>query len=202
KDVGADDLLLGADADQLHQRAALVGRKSVVHGDEAAGIDPDRVAVPRPGFLLGHPHGADGWVAEHHGGDVLVHQTATLHAAEEAIRQPATSGNGHRGQLPFAGDVANGIYAGHVGLLERVGRDAAVRIHLDAGVLQPQAIRVGLAAHGPDDHLVAVQAAAVLAVQRDAAVAGTLEPGSVEAGHHMQAIGLGGFHEAITQHLV
>ena len=61
-------------------------------------------------------------------------------------------GRGHVGQRGAGHDVADGVDAGHVGLVEVVDDDAAL-LHLDAQLFEAQVFEVGLHAHGAQHHV-------------------------------------------------
>ena len=72
---------------------------------------------------------------------------------EQPFGQASAGGDGYRGELHPAGDIANGIDAGLIGILVLVHRDHAVAENADAGRLQVQAGGVGASADGPDDRV-------------------------------------------------
>lgn len=86
--VQADDLLLAAGADQLHQAALLTAGQRAAHRPEAAAIDADIVAEALARLSFRHANGADGRMREHHGRDVGVVEPTIRLVTEQAIHQP------------------------------------------------------------------------------------------------------------------
>ena len=59
-----------------------------------------------------HAHCAHGWVAEHHSGDVLVHQPGVGLAAKQAVGQGTACCYGNGGQLKLATHITQCIHVG------------------------------------------------------------------------------------------
>ncbi len=140
-----------------------------------------------------------GRVAEHHGGDVLVVQLAVGRAAEQAQGEATAGRDRHRGELGAAGDVADRVDAGHVGVLEGVGGDGALGVGLDAGSGELQAVGVGLAAGGPHQRI-HLEAAGLAAVDEHAAVGLALQRARLGAEAQRDAVFLHLRGELVAQH--
>ena len=78
------------------------------------------------------PHGADRRVAENDRRNLLVLEVPFGLAAEEPVAQAPPGGDRHRRERQRPGDVADGVDARHVRILEIVGDDVALRIERDA----------------------------------------------------------------------
>ncbi|KAB8606239.1 hypothetical protein FH972_025869 [Carpinus fangiana] len=180
-DVQPDDLLLLARAHQLVRAGALVLglHHRIVHRGEAGGVDLDIVLAE---FLLGlrlrEADGADLGVREHDGRDVVIDEVRVLRAAEDAVRELATRGDGDGGELvALVADVTEREDAGHVGLLVVVDGDVAALVLLDAGLVEAQVLNLGRAADGPQQgvDVEGAGAAVVLVVDALLAVAEVLD---------------------------
>lgn len=102
QDMQTNDLLLGADAHELHLRGVLLlllrRHDIVVHGGEPRAVDLDPVvAEPLAGLGFGEADGADFGVGEDHGGDVFVRELGgfQLGGTEETVAELASCRNGH-----------------------------------------------------------------------------------------------------------
>ena len=68
------------------------------------------LAMHQPTFC--HAHGANGRVAEHNSGDILVHKAGSRLVPKEAVGQGAASSYGNWGQLKLATHIAQSIHVG------------------------------------------------------------------------------------------
>ena len=66
-------------------------------------------------------HGPDGRMREYHGRDHVVFQAPLGLAAEQPVAQAPAGGDRHGRQSGSAGDIADGVDAGDIGVLKRVG---------------------------------------------------------------------------------
>ena len=106
--------------------------------------------MPLARLRLGQTHRADGRMAEHHRGDVVVVQVTSAHTAPQAVSQSPAGGNGHRCQRRTAGDIPDGQHAGHVGALVVINRHETRGIALHAH-LRRDAAGQRITAYGTDD---------------------------------------------------
>ncbi len=198
-DVHADDFFIRADTHQLHGGTRAVFGQRVVHVGKARGINLDRVAVNLARLVLAEAHGANGRMREHHGGDVLVFQSALGLIVEQAIPEAASRGDGHRRQRRATGDIAHRVDAGDVGVLEFVRGDDAAGLERHAGRLEIEIQRRRGAADGPDEGVEVIEADAALAVDVQQAVFGFPDLPDVDAGDDVDAGIDHFFHEGVAQ---
>ncbi len=211
-DVQADDLLVGAVADDLVLGGALVGgvHHGVVHGGEVGGVDLEVLAaVLVDGLGLRQADGADLGVGEDDAGDVGVVEARVGEdggGAVEALGKAAASGDGDGGQLCLAADVAEREDVVDRGVLELVDDDVALVVELHAGLLEAEVVCLGHAADGPDEVVEVgyrALAVAVLVVYRQLAGGGVLVDTRLRrllVQMHAQALVLG--RHAILDHRV
>ena len=103
----------------------------------------------RHGLGLRQTHRADRGMAEDHGRDVRVIEAAVGHAAEHPVGPSSPRRDGDRCQLSAPGDIADGVDAGDIGLLQRIDRDATGRITRHAGPIEPETLDHRLTTDGP-----------------------------------------------------
>mmetsp|Transcript_714 Transcript_714/g.1871 ORF Transcript_714/g.1871 Transcript_714/m.1871 type:complete len:203 (+) Transcript_714:1391-1999(+) len=131
-DMQTDNLLLSADAHQLHRHRHLVlGRgHGVVHRLELGLVHLHvAIAVLLPGLGLSESHSTDRRVREDDRRDSAVLEARLRLAAKQAVRQAAASGNGDGRELvALGGCVADGVHARHARPLVLVHDDLPLGI--------------------------------------------------------------------------
>ncbi len=149
--VQTDHFFFRPDTDQLHASGLAMLCQGRIHGGELAAVHLHLTfAILGDGLRLGQAYGANGRVAEHHCGYQIVIKVLVRLVVEQPLREAATCGDGHRGQLDATRVVTNSIDVGDVGVLKLVGRDKTLVVQFDAGCCQAEIVGGWRAANGPD----------------------------------------------------
>ena len=167
--MDADDFLFLSQRDQLHGDARLACREDVIHRHEAGLKNLHGIAMARARLLFAQAYGADGRMAEHHRGNILVIELAIALAAEQPVGQAPTGRNGHGRKSGVWRDIADRIQILHTGALKCIDHDVTAGVELDLQCLQSQAERGRNASDGPDQAVKRAECASVRELQLEPA---------------------------------
>ena len=159
EDMRADDAVVRAVDDQLHDRAVRRARHRRLQRPEVGLVDVD-AWEPLQGFPLRQSNRAQFGRAEHRARDRVVADRRRA-LAEQPVGERVPLANGDRGEVDPVGGVADGVDRRHVAGQILVDLDRAMRgAELDPRGLEAEPLGVGQAA-GRDQHLIGFDHGAV-----------------------------------------
>lgn len=166
--VEADHLLLLPSADQLHHRLGFPGGHGVVERRELRLVDLQiLLAELLRGFLLSETNCPDlqiifvvttlsdqityRGVGEDHCWDVVVVQLQVRLIIKQSVGQSSSSSDGYGSQESLAGNIAESVEPGYVGVLVLVHHDVSGLVQVEADVLTAETVSVGNPSHCPEE---------------------------------------------------
>ena len=140
---------------QLHQRAFGAAAQRVFERFKFRFVHP-HLAILFTRLRFAQAHGANVGVGEHGGGNIaVIHLLGRLARcrAKQMVHQLHGLAQRHGGELHAVGHIAQGIYAGHVGLIVCIDDHGAHLVGARTHGIKRQVFGVGHAACGRQHHI-------------------------------------------------